>query len=89
VILTAGAPGGAAVLAVPDDAVQTVDGAPAVFVPVAGEENTFARRAVTLGQPVGGMVPVVSGLTEGEPVVVSGTFILKAELGKGEASHAH
>ena len=58
-------------------------------MPVEGQENTFAKRAVTIGQPVGGMVPVVSGLKEGEPVVISGTFILKAELAKSEASHEH
>ena len=90
VMLTAGsAAAGEAILAVPDEAVQTVEGAPAVFVPVEGEENTFAKRAVTVGRPTGGMVPVLSGLKEGEPVVVSGTFIVKAELGKGEASHEH
>jgi cobalt-zinc-cadmium efflux system membrane fusion protein len=90
VMLTAStAGGGEAVLAVPDEAVQTVEGAPAVFVPVEGEANTFAKRTVTVGKPAGGMVPVLSGLKEGEPVVVSGTFILKAELGKSEASHEH
>ena len=60
-----------------------------VFVPVAGEENTFATRAVKVGRPVGGMVPVESGLKEGEQVVVSGTFILKADLGKAGAAHEH
>jgi cobalt-zinc-cadmium efflux system membrane fusion protein len=89
-MLTVGAAGGAeAILAVPDEAVQTVEGAPAVFVPVEGEENTFAKRPVTVGRPTAGMVRILSGLKEGEPVVVSGTFILKAELGKGEASHEH
>jgi membrane fusion protein, heavy metal efflux system len=89
VALTAGAPGGAAVLAVPDEAVQTVEGEPAVFVPVEGEANTFAKRTVTVGKPIGELVPVVAGLKEGESVVVSGSFILKAELEKSEASHEH
>jgi cobalt-zinc-cadmium efflux system membrane fusion protein len=89
VVLTVDAPGGEAVLAVPDEAVQTVEGGPAVFVPVEGEANTFAKRSVTVGEPIGAMVPVLSGLSEGEPVVVSGTFILKAELGKTEAAHEH
>jgi cobalt-zinc-cadmium efflux system membrane fusion protein len=80
---------GRAVLAVPDEAVQTVEGGPAVFVPVDGEPNTFAKRAVSVGSAVGGVVPITSGLKEGEQVVISGSFILKAELGKGEAAHEH
>lgn len=78
-----------AVLAVPDEAIQTVEGSPAVFVPVEGEANTFAKRAVTVGQPVGGMVPILSGLKEGEIIVTHETFILKAELGKAGAAHEH
>jgi hypothetical protein len=38
---------------------------------------------------VGGMVPVLSGLAEGEPVVVAGSFLLKADLGKSSAEHQH
>jgi cobalt-zinc-cadmium efflux system membrane fusion protein len=87
--LSVGANSDVAVLAVPDDSIQTVEGAPAVFVPVEGEENTFAKRAVTPGQPVAGMVPIVSGLKEGESIVTAGSFILKAELGKSEAAHEH
>lgn len=79
----------APVVAVPDDAVQTVEGGPAVFVPVPNEPNTFAKRAVTVGKTVGGLVPIYSGLVEGESFVVAGTFILKAELGKGAAAHEH
>jgi cobalt-zinc-cadmium efflux system membrane fusion protein len=79
----------ARVLAVPDQAVQTVEGGPAVFVPVEGEPGAFARRAITAGRAVGGMVPVLSGLAEGEPYVAAGSFLLKAELGKGSASHEH
>src|SRR6185436_21106187 len=59
----------APVLAVPQDAVQTVEGGPAVFVPVPNEPNTFAKRALRLGDPVGGMVPVLEGLAEGEEYV--------------------
>lgn len=77
------------VLALPEEAVQTVEGEPSVFVPVEGEENTFARREVSVGKAMNGYVPVLSGLKEGESVVTSGSFILKAELGKGSAEHAH
>jgi hypothetical protein len=52
---------------------------------VEGEPNTFAKRTVSVSATVGGIVPITSGLKEGEPVVVSGSFILKAELGKAAA----
>ncbi|MBL8761008.1 MAG: efflux RND transporter periplasmic adaptor subunit [Phycisphaerae bacterium] len=76
-------------VAVPDEAVQTVEGGPAVFVPVKGEPGTFAKRAITVGPSIGGLVPILGGLVEGEEFVASGTFILKAELGKGSAAHEH
>lgn len=80
---------GAPVIAVPVEAIQTVEGGPAIFVPVKNEPNTFAKRSVKIGRPVGGFVPVLSGLAEGEPFVIAGTFILKAELGKAGAAHEH
>ncbi|HTL29816.1 MAG TPA: efflux transporter periplasmic adaptor subunit, partial [Tepidisphaeraceae bacterium] len=69
--------------------IQTIEGAPAVFVPVEGEANTFAKREVKVGEAVGGMAPILAGLKAGEKFVVSGSFILKAELGKSEAGHEH
>lgn len=77
------------VVAVPEGAIQLVDGGPSVFVPVPDEENTFARRKVSIGRSVGGLVPVLSGIVEGERLVVAGSFILKAELGKSTAEHQH
>ncbi len=76
-------------LAIPDAAVQMVEGSSAVFVPVPGEEGTFVRRSVTVGAAIGGLVPVLSGLAEGELYVSAGSFILKAELGKSSAEHDH
>jgi len=76
-------------IAVPEQAIQTVEGGPSVFVPVPGEENTFAKRSVTVGKPVGGLIPIYAGLVEGEQFVAAGSFILKAELGKAGAEHAH
>jgi RND family efflux transporter MFP subunit len=87
--VSTGPAGGRPVVAVPEDALQTVDGQPAVFVPVAGESSAFRKQPVTAGPPVSGMVPIHSGLEEGAPYVVSGTFILKAELGKTGAEHEH
>ncbi len=79
----------APVVAVPIEAIQTVEGGPAIFVPVPDEPNTFAKRSVTLGKSIGGLVPITAGLVEGERFVSAGTFILKAELGKGAAAHDH
>lgn len=76
-------------VAVPTEAIQTIEGSPVIFVPVEDEPNTFAKRAVALGSPVGGRVPILSGLSEGEAFVARGTFILKAELGKNSAAHEH
>lgn len=84
-----GSKNGEAVLAIPEEAVQTVERESAVFVPVEGEENTFAKRPVEVGSSVGGMVPLLSGLKPGEKLVINGSFILKAELGKNEAAHEH
>jgi cobalt-zinc-cadmium efflux system membrane fusion protein len=85
-------PGGAespSQIAIPEEAVQTVEGGPAVFVAVEGEPNTFQKRSLTIGPAVGGLVPVLSGLNEGEKFVAAGSFILKAELGKSSAGHEH
>jgi len=77
-----------AVLAVPDGAIQTVNGSAAVFLPVKGEENTFSLRPVGIGAMVDGFVAIVSGLEEGERIVTAGTFILKADLGKDSVKDA-
>lgn len=82
-------PSPAPVIAVPEGAIQTVEGGPALFVPVEGETNTYAKRVVTIGRAVGALVPVLTGLVEGEQFVSEGTFILKADLGKGAAAHEH
>ncbi|WP_428937743.1 efflux RND transporter periplasmic adaptor subunit [Fontivita pretiosa] len=87
--IAAGAADGEPVLAVPEEAVQTVEGQAAVFVPVEGRPNRFAPRQVRVGQPIAGMVPIFAGLQEGEQYVAGGSFILKAELGKAGAAHEH
>lgn len=76
--------GGKAPIVVPKDAVFTVNSMPTVFV--AGTvPGTFVAREVEVGVASDGLVPVVDGLAEGEPVVVRGGFILKADLGKADA----
>lgn len=76
------------VLAVPEEAIQELDGRKLIFV--SGKETEFEPRPVALGRTSGGMVEVVSGLAEGERYAVKGAFTLKSELKKGELEgHEH
>jgi membrane fusion protein, heavy metal efflux system len=67
-------------IAVPGDAVQTMDGRPVAFVRT-GEG--FQKRQVVLGQSDDQAIEVVSGIRLGETIAVSNTFLLKAEMLKG------
>lgn len=73
-------------LAVPHDAIQTVEGSPVLFVRIPGG---VAARSVTTGRDDGTWIEVLSGVEPGEVVAVSRSFLLKAELGKSEAEHSH
>lgn len=76
------------VVAVPEDAVQEVDGRKLIFV--AESDTEFEPRKVEVGRAAGGLVEVVSGLQEGERYAVKGAFLLKSELKKGELEgHEH
>jgi multidrug efflux pump subunit AcrA (membrane-fusion protein) len=68
-------------LAVPDEAVQTIDGEPVVFVREAGD--VFSLRPVQPGERVGASRAILKGLDGSESVVVAGAFTLKSELLKG------
>lgn len=60
------------------------------FVFVREADTRFEKRAVQAGTAVDGWVPVSSGIQAGDPVVVKGSFTLKAELTKeafGEHGH--
>lgn len=83
-IRVAGTRGGG--VRVPQRAVQTVEGRPSVFVRT---DQGFRVAPVTLGQPDGDAIVVTSGLDGGERIAAANSFILKAELGKGEAGHGH
>lgn len=82
--------GGSIAAAVPQAAVQELDGRRVVFVP-AGPPGRFRAVAVELGESVeGGRVAVLSGLAAGARVVTAGAFALRAELAKaaiGESGH--
>ncbi|WP_122447787.1 efflux RND transporter periplasmic adaptor subunit [Pseudomonas viridiflava] len=73
-------------VSVPDSAIQSIEEKPSVFV-----RNTegFQLTPVTLGRRDGGHVEIVKGLAAGTQVAAAGSFILKSELGKGSAEHAH
>jgi len=75
---------GGAPLMVPATAVQTVENRPVLFVRT---PQGFRTRPVTLGARDGAMVAILAGLSDGEQIAATNTFTLKAELGKGEASH--
>ncbi|MBI3463624.1 MAG: hypothetical protein HY000_11285 [Planctomycetes bacterium] len=78
------ATGSQPLIAVPESAVQTIDGQTVVFVPGKRDQNTFEKRPIQVGSEIGGMLPVLSGIEAGESIVTDGSFILKAELGKNQ-----
>jgi cobalt-zinc-cadmium efflux system membrane fusion protein len=68
-------------IVIPSSAIQKIEGKPAAFV--RQNDGSFAKRDLDLGKEMGGRVEVKSGLTEGEQLVVEGSFALKSELLKG------
>ena len=73
-------------VAVPDAAVQTIEGREVVFVRTM---NDFTARPVVTGRRGRDWIEIVEGLAPGEDYVAAGSFIFKAELGKSEAAHEH
>lgn len=78
---------GEPILSVPVAAVQRVRNEWCVFLPL--DERTFEIRRIARGRDLGGEVEVLSGLRAGEPIVVDGAFLLKAEAERSEATHEH
>ena len=73
-------------------AVQQIEGQAAVFVAVEHDQKIeFKAQPVVVGQVSGDgqWVEVQSGLTQAQKYVSQGSFLLKSELEKGEASHEH
>jgi len=78
------------VLAIPADALQTIDGLPFLFV--RRQPDLFELRRVQAGGRMAGMVPILFGLAAGEDIVASQGFalkseVLKARLGASCADH--
>lgn len=64
---------------------RTAAGKPVVFVE--REPGQFVPRGVVLGRRDKDLVEILSGLRPGERYATGSTFILQAELEKGEAEH--
>ena len=80
-------PAGAAstsMISLPEEAVQTVEGREVVFVQTA---KGFQATTVVTGKRGGGRIEIVDGLKPGTVIATKGAFLLKAEIGKGEAEH--
>jgi len=71
---------------VASDAVQTVHERSVVFVRT---PSGFRAQDVSLGRSDGKRTEVLKGLDAGTPYASAGSFVLKADLGKGEAEHDH
>lgn len=71
-------------IVLPEESVQSVEGRDMVFVQ---QPKGFQATPVTIGSRSGGRVDIVAGLRPGTVVATKGAFLLKAEVGKGEAEH--
>jgi cobalt-zinc-cadmium efflux system membrane fusion protein len=67
-------------------AIQTLAEKPVVFLKV---EGGFVPQAVQLGRSDGKRVEVTSGLRPGANYAAAGSFVVKAQQGKGSATHTH
>lgn len=66
------------------NALQTIENKTVVFV---GDGVAFEAREVKLGVRDSERVEILSGIKPGEKYVSTNSFVIKAELGKGEAEH--
>ena len=73
-------------------AVQNVDGKNVIFVATQqGQQVEFHPTPIKLGQSSkdSQYIEVLGGLNQGQKYAAQGSFLLKSELEKGEASHEH
>lgn len=73
-------------LAVRNEALQTLNNSTVVFV---AQGETYTARPVTTGLTDGVYTQVTQGLKAGETYVTTNSFIVKADIGKAGAEHAH
>lgn len=80
---TIAAGGRAKALLVPKEAVQQLEGKSVVFTP-AGRPGEFRPHPVQIGEKLGELVEIHSGLKAGERIVTRNAFLVKAQALKGE-----
>ena len=73
-------------LAIPEEAIVRSRFGPAVFL---AEGSNFELQPIETGRSDGKMTEVLTGLAPGELIVVRNSYLLKAELGRSEATHDH
>ena len=73
-------------LLVPREALQTIGNEQVVFVRT---PDGFEKRDVVLGRGNEQVIEIVFGLDPGEQIAIANSFMLKAQLAKGEAEHSH
>jgi cobalt-zinc-cadmium efflux system membrane fusion protein len=76
----------AAPLVVHKDSVQNIEGEDCVFVEA---ENGFEIRPVQTGRCDSKHIEILSGVSKGEKIASTNTFLLKADHLKNEAEHEH
>lgn len=76
------------VLAVPQEAVQSLEGKTVVFVQ-GDHPGEFTAKEVETGETVAGQAVILSGLEPGAQVVTKGAFTVKAQAQKAELGHEH
>jgi cobalt-zinc-cadmium efflux system membrane fusion protein len=75
-----------AAIAVKSSALQTLENRTVVFVRVG---DKFEPRDVEIGDRDPEQVEILFGLLEGDLYAAKNSFVIKAELGKGSATHEH
>ncbi len=75
-----------AAVVVPRRALHTIEGKAVIFVVA---DDTFVPRQVSVGATGRSMVEISDGLEEGERFADEGSFLVKADLSKGEIAHHH
>ena len=73
-------------IAVPASALQRIAGKDTVFV---RQGEHFEPKMVDIGMRTARWLEITKGLSPDDLVATGNTFIIKAELGKGEAGHEH